>query len=229
LRTILLLHVAAGGLSLVAGFAALSAVKGSRPHRATGRVFVYAMLTMGLTGAGIAAATGVETSVVMGVFAAYLVFTGFISIARFAHGHWWMSVVGSGIAFALAIALANLGRRALASPTGEIEGLPAPMAFIFAGVAALAGVSDLRLLRQRQHQGGGRVVRHLWRMCFALFIAAASFFLGQTDTIPRALRSPVLLAAPVLTPLLVMAFWAWRTRRREFTLPVTSRVRVDPN
>ena len=80
----LLLHVAAGGLSLVAGFAALSTVKGSRPHRTIGRVFVYAMLTMGLTGAGIAAATGVETSVVMGMLAAYLVFTGFTAVARVA-------------------------------------------------------------------------------------------------------------------------------------------------
>jgi hypothetical protein len=51
-------------------------------------------------------------------------------------------------------------------------------------------------------------------MCFALFIASASFFLGQADEIPEPLRIPLLLAVPVLVPLLVMAAWLWRLRRR---------------
>lgn len=214
MRTILLLHVAGGGLSLVAGFAALCTVKGSRPHRSIGTVFVYAMLTMALTGAFIAAVTGVETSVVMGLLAAYLVCTGLTTVSPFRSGRQWIGVAAPAVALALAIALANLGRRAVASPEGVIEGLPAPMAFVFAVVAVLAGVSDIRLLTGRQLRGGQRLARHLWRMCFALFIAAASFFLGQTKVIPPPLRNPVLLAAPVITPLLVMALWLWRNARR---------------
>jgi hypothetical protein len=221
-RTILWLHVAGGGLSLLAGFAALYTAKGSRRHRSIGRVFVYAMVTMASSGVGIAAVTGVETSVVMGTFAAYLVFTGMTAVSPLATGHRWINLAAAAVAFTLAVALANLGRRALASPDGVVEGLPALMAFIFAVVAILAGASDIRLLVGPQLRGGGRLARHLWRMCFALFIAAASFFLGQGNAIPQPLRSPVLLSLPVITPILAMTSWLWRIRTRRSAMAVAS-------
>lgn len=216
MRTILWIHIAGGGLSLLAGYAALWCAKGSERHRWLGRVFFYAMLTMGLTGALIAALTAVETSVVMGFFASYLVFTGFTAVASFGNRR-VIDLAGAVVACVLTFALADIGQRALVSPGGAIEGLPAPMAFVFAAVAALAGASDLRLLARPGLGARAKLVRHLWRMCFALFIAAASFFLGQMDEIPQALRTPALLALPVLTPIVVMGFWIWRTRSRRIT------------
>lgn len=210
--TMLTLHVASGGVGLVSGFTALFLAKGSRPHRAMGRVFVFAMIVMGLSGAFIAAVTGVETSVIMGSLAAYLVFTGMTTVAPIATGGKWIGLAGAAVAFSLAVALAELGLRALAMADGVIEGLPAPMAFLFAAVAASAAASDVRRAFAPPLTGGKKLARHLWRMCFALFIAAASFFLGQTGVLPEPLRGPLLLAIPVLAPLLVMAFWIWRTR-----------------
>ena len=52
-------------------------------------------------------------------------------------------------------------------------------------------------------------------MCFALFIAASSFFMGEAHTFPEALRQPALLAVPVLLPLLAMPYWIWRLRSRK--------------
>jgi hypothetical protein len=210
----LILHVTGGAVGLLSGFAALGTTKGSRSHRSSGRVFVYAMLAMALSGAGIAAVTGVETSVVMGLLTAYLVFTGVTAISPLPEGLRWTSLAGAGLASVLAVALIDIGRRALTSPEGDIEGLPAPMAFLFAAVAAAAGASDIRPATRPRHDRRRRVARHLWRMCLALFIAAASFFLGQTNVLPAPLRAPALLAVPVLAPLLVMAFWLWRSRRR---------------
>lgn len=46
----------------------------------------------------------------------------------------------------------------------------------------------------------------------ALYIGSASFFLGQADEFPEALRLPALLAIPAFLPLLMMAYWLWRTR-----------------
>ena len=49
----LLVHLLAGGLGLLAGAVALSAAKGAKLHRQSGRLFVYAMVTMSLTGVAI--------------------------------------------------------------------------------------------------------------------------------------------------------------------------------
>jgi hypothetical protein len=60
--------------------------------------------------------------------------------------------------------------------------------------------------------GAARLRRHLWRMCVALFIASGSFFLGQADEFPRALRITPLLALPVLAVLATMIYWLRRLR-----------------
>jgi hypothetical protein len=51
-------------------------------------------------------------------------------------------------------------------------------------------------------------------MCFALFIAALSFFIGQAKVIPRPVRIPALLALPVPAVLVAMLYWLWRVRFR---------------
>jgi hypothetical protein len=51
-------------------------------------------------------------------------------------------------------------------------------------------------------------------MCFALFIAALSFFIGQAHVFPKPIRIPGLLALPVLAVLVTMLYWLWRIRIR---------------
>jgi hypothetical protein len=51
-------------------------------------------------------------------------------------------------------------------------------------------------------------------MGFAFFIATGSFFLGQADELPRALRVMPLLMVPAFLPLAVMVSWLWRLRRK---------------
>ena len=50
MRMTLLIHILAGGLGLVLGAVALSATKGAMLHRKSGKLFVYAMVTMSVTG-----------------------------------------------------------------------------------------------------------------------------------------------------------------------------------
>ena len=89
------------------------------------------------------------------------------------------------------------------------------MILFMSTVLLLAAVSDVRVIRRGGLHGRPRLVRHLWRMCFALFIAAGSFFIGQAHTFPEALRHPALIVVPVLVPLLAMPYWVWRLRRRK--------------
>ena len=47
-------------------------------------------------------------------------------------------------------------------------------------------------------------------MCFALWIAALSFFLGQADEFPAQLRIYPLLAVPMLVVIVLMLYWLVR-------------------
>jgi hypothetical protein len=58
--------------------------------------------------------------------------------------------------------------------------------------------------------GAQRIVRHLWRMCFALFIAAGSFFLGQQRVFPASWRGAKVWFVLAFLPLLLMIFWLVR-------------------
>ena len=108
-----------------------------------------------------------------------------------------------------------LGFDTLASPTGRrADGLPAFPFFMFGTVGLLAGVGDVRMIRSGGVRGASRLVRHLWRMSWALWIAASSFFLGQAKVIPKPVRIPALLALPVLAVVATMLYWLWRVRFR---------------
>ena len=79
-------------------------------------------------------------------------------------------------------------------------------------MALLAAAGDLRMIRAGRIEGPRRIARHLWRICFAMWIAAASFFWGPPRRVPEVLRVPALLAVAVLLPIAVMLFWLWRIR-----------------
>ncbi|HEU0014094.1 MAG TPA: hypothetical protein VFQ45_10445, partial [Longimicrobium sp.] len=59
-----------------------------------------------------------------------------------------------------------------------------------------------------------RLARHLWRMCWAMWIATGSFFLGQADELPERLRVWPALIFLAVVPLLAMLYWLVRIRIR---------------
>lgn len=61
--------------------------------------------------------------------------------------------------------------------------------------------------------GVQRIVRHLWRMCFGLFIATGSFFLGQGSKVfPAFVVRTNVLIIPAILPLILLTFWLLRVR-----------------
>ena len=121
------------------------------------------------------------------------------------------------LVLAVTVTLFTFGFAVLASPSGKLYGMPAFPFLIFGSVGLLAGVGDLRLIRSGGVQtirGARRLTRHLWRMSFALLIAAFSFFLGQAKVIPKPYRVIPLLAIPPLVVLAALLYWLWRIRIR---------------
>ena len=228
LRMTLVVHILAGGLGIVTGFVALYASKGARLHRKSGLLFVYVMLVLAGTGAWIAASRGGEASVIAGVLTAYLVFTALTTVRPPTPHSRRLNLVAMVVALAIGLASATLGFEAIANG-GSREGIPAFVLFKFATVGLLATAGDLRVIRFGALVGAPRLARHLWRMCFALYIASASFFFGQADKLPEALRIPALLALPVLAVVVAMVYWLWRVRiRRSLRGMVVAAAAVSP-
>jgi len=82
--------------------------------------------------------------------------------------------------------------------------------------------------------GGGvvgpkRIARHLWRMCFGLFIAAGSFFMGPSNRplrllssvglgqhLSQALFSTTVYLILTILPLILLVYWLLRVRLTNF-------------
>jgi uncharacterized membrane protein len=208
-------HVLAGAVGLVFGYVALYAPKGEQLHRSAGRVFVSAMLTMAILGMVIAALRGVwrEVNIPAGWTTAYLAITALATVRRPAGWSRRLDVGLMLVALAVGLTMLTFGIQAVAAggKRGEIPAFP----FVLFGLVGLvAGAGDVRVIRAGALSGARRLARHLWRMSFALFIAAMSFFFGQADELPRALRIPPLLALPVVAVLVTMLYWLWRVRVR---------------
>ncbi|HSA54596.1 MAG TPA: hypothetical protein VLE53_02780 [Gemmatimonadaceae bacterium] len=227
----LLVHIAAGGLGLLSGFVALYAAKGARLHRASGIVFVCAMLIMSVAGVVIAAGRGVAPGVNIpaGLLTASLVITSLMTVRPVGAGARWLSHGALAVTLVVGVTSLTFGFEAVAAG-GMRDGIPAFPYFMFGVVGLLASAGDLRVMRSGPLRGTARLARHLWRMCFALFIAALSFFIGQSDEFPEAFRILPLLALPVLAVLATMLYWLWRVRvRRSLRGIVSVRDDVEPD
>lgn len=209
-------HILAGSIGLIAGYVALFVAKGGARHRRSGIWFVYAMLLTGLFGAIIAVVRdiGQAINIPASFLLAYLVITALLTVRPRGASARWVDPVLMLVASAVGLASLTFGVEAIANG-GRRNGMPAFPFFMFATVGLLGAVGDARMIRSGPPAGARRVARHLWRMCFALFLAALSFFIGQAKVIPEPLRIRGLLAMPVLLVLLVMGYWLWRVRMRQ--------------
>jgi hypothetical protein len=65
--------------------------------------------------------------------------------------------------------------------------------------------------------GAQHDMRHLWRMCFALFIAAGSFF-SIRERVAKVLPEPFttlpMRVFPIALVFAAMFYWLWRVRTR---------------
>ena len=204
------IHIIAGLISLASGFIALYTLKGAQLHKRSGIIFVYAMLTMAAAGAWMAALKSQPANIAGGIITLYLVSTGLLTLrvrdarSRLIDAFTMLVAFGSS-AFFLKLAIS-----VVRSPTGAINGVPPQPIFLFAAVSLLGGLGDLRTMLVGGLRGAQRISRHLWRMCFAMFVATGSFFLGQAKVFPKPIRIIPVLAIPVLLVILTMFYWMLR-------------------
>lgn len=212
-------HIAGGTMGMLSGAVAMAAPKGGRLHQVAGTMFFISMLAM----AGIAAVVAPMldedrwTNTTAAVFTLYLVATAWAAVRRppgsVGRFECAAAVIPLGIAV-LGLVLALAGRS-----IGGTEDFTT--VYAFAGVCAAAFVADITVIRRRGLRGFPRAARHLWRMSAALFVATGSFFFGQADVLPEAVRASIVPTVLGLAPMALMAFWLIRVR-----MPGRLRLRV---
>ena len=212
------IHIAAGGLAIILGAVALIAKKGGAVHRQIGLLFVAAMALMGVS----ASLLGLRKSLTdANVFAAfmtiYFVGTALTTVRPASSWTRGFNAVGLVVAVGLAIFDLSAGVKAFNTPRGSLGGVPFPMFFFLATILLLSAIGDVRMMQSGVLRGAPRLRRHLWRMCFALFIAAGSFF-SIRERVARVLPEPFTTAPMRVLPIVLvfgtMFYWMWRLRGR---------------
>ena len=223
---LLTIHIAAGGLAIVLGAVALLVRKGGTIHRRSGLLFVYAMLALGSTASILGfLKSPTDGNVFAGFMTAYFVATALTTVRPVSPWTRRINVVALVVAVGLATLDIIAGVKAFNSPRGLLNGVPFQMLFFLATVMILAAMGDVRIMRFGMPRGGPRLARHLWRMCFALFIAAGSFFSIRervAKVLPEPFTSAPMRALPILLLFGAMFYWLWRVRGRR-PLPVLVR------
>ncbi len=212
LSPLLLFHISAGVLSFGSGATAISFRKGSRRHGVAGRVFVAAMAGLAASGATLALLKSQSGNVLGGALTLYLVATGWIAARKRKQERGAVEWIALATALVIAVVALSYAREAAVGPSGLAHDYPLGPYLFLGSVAILGAAGDARLLFQGDILGARRIARHLWRMCFAFFIASASIFLARETLFPAFLgRSGALLVLSFL-PLAVMVFWLLRLR-----------------
>lgn len=205
-------HICAGTAGLLSGGAAMSFRKGSHRHRMAGNVFVISMLGLGLSGAYMGFMKHQLLNGVMGILTSYLVATAWWTARRRDENMGLFDWVALLVPLSLTTVLVICGIAASHTPTGTKYGIAAGSFFVFGTLAGLYALGDVRMLVRGGISGTKRLVRHLGRMSFALFIASGSLFLARPHLFPAVLLKAHIIFLLGILPLILMIFWLIRVR-----------------
>ena len=210
-RWLMPVHILGGSVAIIGGYVAIFAKKGSDVHRKLGLAFVVAMMILATTATAISMVRGRGTG---GTFVLYLVVTAFTTVRPLRRGQRLLDIAGLAVAVPILVLGTAKAIDTLVRFGAVHEGVPTAMSFFLLSILGLAIVGDIRVIRSGPLTGSRRIARHLWRMCFSLFVATGSFFLGQADELPDALRVWPVLYVLALAPLPLLLYWMWRVRGR---------------
>ena len=213
----LTIHIGSGAVAILSGAGALATRKGGVFHRRLGTVFFCAMLAMSMAASALAAVAvqrgfiGQVANVFGGIFAFYLVSTGWLTVRRPAGTVGRVDFVGFASVLVVAAVAAFWLLPSTLGPDGEARGVPVAAPIILTAMATLLAALDLKVILRRGVAGVSRITRHVWRMCLGLFIASGSFFIGQQADMPASVQGSPILLLLGFAPVLAMVFWLGKT------------------
>ena len=197
------LHGLIGTGIVAAGVSALISRKGKRLHRISGNMYVFQFILIGLV---IAASLILSTELIstLGVIFTfliiYLVLTSWVTVKTPPSTLSRFNYVAPTAAIAIGLLALFWGWQAQAGRLQLANDVPKAAYFAFAALAFFAAHRDISVVRRGGIAGTPRLIRHLWRMCLALYFSVATIFTGPGSVIfPDAIRGSWPLVIPEMS------------------------------
>ena len=207
LSILTVIHITSGAIGLLMGFLAILLRKGDQQHRRVGNIYVCAMLTLGVTGAIVAFVRDIPLSMMNALVICYFVLSSLSTIRNPIHGTNVFDKLLMVSAWLITAGFLSFIVQVTRSATGQLGGFGAGAYLAFGSVMLCAAIADVRYLLKSGLSRKQRLVRHLWRMLFPLFMASAAFFLGQASFFPQSIRVIEILVIPVAFVILSLLYW----------------------
>jgi hypothetical protein len=189
----LVFHIIAGLIVLLNSIVALSFSKGGRIHRASGNLFFLAFLCMTV------GATFITDDPTIAILATYYVATAWAIVLRPEKKTGYFEI-------AAFIVVSIISIRLFIDAMAATRDFEIFVNYLFGSVAAISAMLDLNMIVRGGLSGAHRIARHLWRMCYALLGAVASFTANTSDKWPEFLNDNSLIYLVVA----IMFFWLFR-------------------
>ncbi len=218
MSSILLFHICAGAIALLAGYAVAFIKKGQVAHKYLGRTYVVAILFLGLSGTYIAILREVPLSLLNGLVLCYLVLSSLNTV--------WQSPARINYFDKLLFVFVTLiilgfvwyGYQASHTVGGKLGGFGIEAFAVFGSIMVCFWIGDYRNLKQGGLRGKSRLIRHLWRMYFPLMMSTAAFFLGQSRHLPEIVQRIEFLLVPLLFVVFTAVFWVVKVGTEKFRM-----------
>ncbi|MBU2883191.1 DUF2306 domain-containing protein [Psychrosphaera sp. B3R10] len=211
----LVFHICAGAIALLAGYSVIVAKKGQMAHKYLGRVYVVAMLALGLTGTYIAIIREIPLSMLNGLVLCYFVLSSINTIWQAPKQTNAYDKLLFTFVILITIGFGWYSYLITQLESKELGGFGIEAYLVFGSVMVLCCFGDCRFLIRGGLSGNSRLVRHLWRMFFPLLMSTAAFFLGQAKHLPESIQRIELLLLPVVLVVLTTIYWITKMQLKQ--------------
>jgi hypothetical protein len=203
-KVLLVLHIAAGALSLMAAAGALAAPKGGRWHALAGRGFVVGMALVFFTALPMTLIRPNLFLLLIAIFSAYLALSGWLRARNRSGTPWEVEWIAAIVMALAAVAMAGRGLVMLAS--GASMGI---VLVVFGAIGGVLAVRDLQSLRAKRYRGQVRIAAHLARMLGGTIATVTAFAVVNVRIEPAF----VVWLAPTVLFVPVIVYWSRRVKR----------------
>jgi hypothetical protein len=205
------IHGVVGTCVVISGISALISRKGSDFHRSSGILFALSLCVMAviiLITAFMAPHLISTLGITFTALACYMVLSSWETVRQRPATLSRLGYIAPVVASSVGILALYWGSMAASGYQEVDDDVPVAAYFVFGGLAFLSAGGDVSTILKGGAVGAQRLARHLWRMCFGLYLFTSGLFTGSGSVVfPEQIRGSWVLMIPELSVLILSIYW----------------------